>query len=59
MQNNTILKILIASSIYLFCIGYVSADQEPIKVESIDAESVNTDEFGNLNLSGNVYIKTN
>ena len=59
MLNNTILKILIASSIYLVCIGYISANQEPIKVESIDAESVTTDEFGDLQLSGNVYIKTN
>ena len=59
MQNNTILKILIASSIYLLCIGYISANQEPIKIESIDAESVTTDEFGDLKLSGNVYIKTN
>ena len=59
MLNNTILNILIASSIYLLCIGNISADQEPIKVESIDAESVITDEFGDLKLSGNVYIKTN
>jgi len=59
MLNNTILNILIASSIYLLCIGSISADQEPIKVESIDAESVITDEFGDLKLSGNVYIKTN
>ena len=59
MLNNTILNILIASSIYLLCIGNISADQEPIKVESIDAESVSTDEFGDLKLSGNVYIKTN
>ena len=59
MLNNTILKILIASSIYLLCIGYIAANQEPIKVESIDAESVSTDELGNLKLSGNVYIKTN
>ena len=59
MLNNTILNILIASSIYLLCIGNISAVQEPIKVESIDAESVSTDEFGDLKLSGNVYIKTN
>ena len=59
MLNNTILNILIASSIYLLCIGSIFADQEPIKVESIDAESVITDEFGDLKLSGNVYIKTN
>ena len=59
MQNNTVLKILIASSIYLLCTGYISANQEPIKVESIDAESVTTDKFGDLKLSGNVYIKTN
>jgi LPS-assembly protein len=59
MQNNTIIKILIASSIYLLCIGHISADQEPIKIESIDAENISTDEFGGLKLSGNVYIKTN
>jgi LPS-assembly protein len=59
MLNNTILKILIASSIYFLCIGYISANQEPIKVESIDAKSVTTDESGDLKLSGNVYIKTN
>ena len=59
MLNNTILNILIASSIYLLCIGNISAVQGPIKVESIDAESVSTDEFGDLKLSGNVYIKTN
>ena len=59
MQNNTILRILIASAIYLLCFGHISADQEPIKVESIDAENVSTDELGDLKLSGNVYIKTN
>ena len=59
MQKNTILKILIACSIYLVCVGNISANQEPIKIESIDAKNVSTDELGNLKLSGNVYIKTN
>ena len=59
MQKNTMLKILIACLIYLLFIGHVSANQEPIKVESIDAKNVSTDVSGNLKLSGDVYIKTN
>ena len=59
MQKNTMLKILIACLIYLLFIGHVSANQEPIKVESIDAKNVSTDASGNLKLSGDVYIKTN
>ena len=50
MQKNTMLKILIACLIYLLFIGHVSANQEPIKVESIDAKNVSTDASGNLKL---------
>jgi len=59
MQKNRILKSLVACSIYLLFAGYTASNQEPIKVESIDAKNVSSDESGNLHLSGNVFIKTN
>ena len=59
MQKNRILKSLVVCSIYLLFAGYTASNQEPIKVESIDAKNVSSDESGNLHLSGNVFIKTN